>query len=87
LTDCHLDQQRNFCARRNRIRGETLLRPRVEEDMATQNAAREIVAIQNRLVSETMPVRDRRLLLARQAEMWDRQFPNTPFEQVARRAA
>lgn len=54
--------------------------------MGTRTAAAEIVAIQSRLATETMPVRDRRFLLTRQAEIWERDFPEMSFERIVERA-
>lgn len=54
--------------------------------MATQHAARQIVAIQTQLVTERLPVEQRNFMLREQAEMWDREFPGEPFERIARQA-
>jgi hypothetical protein len=54
--------------------------------MAIRDAAREIVAIQNRLAIEPLNAGGRGILLRRQAEIWERNFPETPFERIAKRA-
>lgn len=53
--------------------------------MAVRDQAREIVMIQNQLAGP-MPVRDRGILLRRQATLWEGAFPGAPFERIARKA-
>lgn len=54
--------------------------------MEARTAARQIVAIQNRLASETMPAGRRAFMFGEQRELWDDRFPGQSFDQIARRA-